>query len=289
MHNLISILTSIALSVGLTMSVPVAAGPTSILYLTAFQNTGPNADLVALQGDTVLWDVPGASSTYEFPIAVASTIRTLGHRSGNVGSEYNLDGLKFTGTHYTFPHVIHDDLADGTTNGESNFAVSFYEGAVYQFSNSWTHPQLLYSLDSFGTGITYDRTTNSLWTSSRANIIENRALDGSLLGSFFVDIPSDGHVTSGLAMDPADHTLWLTVGGIWDEPLLLQQYSTTGILLSEQYLPQLNGRTSQGSEFKLGEFTIPPVPEPETYLLMLAGLGMLLLVIRRGKRRSGVF
>ena len=109
--------------------------------------------------------------------------------------------------------------------------------------------------------------------------VENRAFDGSLLSSFST---GDSFQRFALAMDPADHTLWMSRlapgAAAWTTPPVLEQYSTAGTLLSVQAYPVLTGRVFGGAEFS------QPVPEPKRFALMLAGLGVLAWVAR-GRRQ----
>ena len=222
----------------------------SSLYLTA----GDQQNGWIVQGSGVVgsWK---ATNQFEYPIAVNTTVRTLGRHSGEMGHEYTLSGTP-TGPGYAFP--IPGDAYDGTTDGIHNYLSRFGGGGtVYQTDATWSSAVPLFSLGGAARlGITYDPLNNSLWLSGwGSNSIENRALDGTLLSSFSIATSSP----AALALDPADDTLWLFDRNTISNPVFYQ-YSKAGSLLGSLVIPALAGQNILGGEFAHVE---PPVTTPE--------------------------
>jgi hypothetical protein len=255
------------------------AGPIGVLYLTTPYG------LFSLQGDQVT--KLATSPEDAEPIAVINTIRTMGTYpnfgpGGQTGVEYQLDG---TPTGITIP-TAHVGLCffDGATDGTHNFAYDFCGGQVVEYDANWqnpvNYPPSLFRLEPNAyLGITYDPTNNSLWLTGYAQggFIADFTLTGSLITSF----SSDPASPFGLALDPADQTLWVNdgVGNFY-------QYSKSGVLLSHAYYQALffgGGQAlARGGEFQLqGPAT---VPEPTTVLLI--GMGLAMVARNRKKHAS---
>lgn len=268
-----------------------AAGPTSELFLTV-DPTSTSARVIGIQGTNVLVNVPQSPTPQgQSPIAVNSTVRTLGFGAGNsyVGAEYTLAGVP-TGSTYAFPAALgSEEVDDGTTNGTFNYAWGVTSGIAYQFNLDWTNPVALFTLGNASggrLGITYDASNNSLWIAgfdgTVGTLISDYSLTGTLLSSFDI-----GHGFSGaLALDPADGTLWLS-NLISGGTLTLEQYArsasgsfgaTQTILSSQTYTGISDG--AFGGEF---QYTGTVVPEPST--LLLGAIGVLGLAFRRIRNR----
>ena len=268
-----------------------AAGPTSELFLTVDPTT-MSASVVGIQGTNVLLNVPQSPTAQgQSPIAVNSTVRTLGFGGGNsyVGAEYTLAGVP-TGSTYAFPAALgSQEVDDGTTNGSFNYAWSVSSGTAYQLNLDWTNPVSLFTLGNASgsrLGITYDASNNSLWIAgfdgTIGTLISEYSLTGTLLSSFNI-----GHSFSGaLALDPADGTLWLS-NLISGGTLTLEQYArsasgsfdgTHTMLSSQTYAGISDG--AFGGEF---QFTGTVVPEPSTALLV--AIGVLGFTFRRIRNR----
>ena len=236
------------------------AGPISTLYLTN------GYGIVVVQGNTISSFPAAYGSPYELPIAVYGDVRTSGDQvNAQIGGQYTLGGTP-TGTSYTLPSVIGSAL-DSTSDGTHNYLVDYGTGAVYQTARDFTNPVLLFAVSWKNVGITYDAANNSLWISGWrfSTIVADYSLGGTLLSSF-----SSGHSQNGaLALDPADHTLWLVNGPTGN----LEQYSTAGALLSTGP----NVGFLQGGEFDLA----PTTPEPGTLIMLGSGIVGLAGVLRR--------
>jgi hypothetical protein len=160
----------------------------------------------------------------ESALAVGSSIRTIGavnyQFGGNpAGGEYTVAGV-YTGTDFANPLTglaASEALLDGTRDAMHNYAIGGM-GSIYSFDLNWQNPVLLFTLPpspTAWTGIAYDRTNNSLWVAPSSHAeIQDFSLDGVLLSSFtLVFPPGTRGAPSGLALDPADQSLWTYFGG----------------------------------------------------------------------------
>jgi hypothetical protein len=139
-----------------------------------------------------------------------------------VGGSFRLDG-----TPIVAPAVASSRLccfADGTTDGEFNYAPRtdstllepigsrpLAPSALYRFARDWSDPQIDFALVSNGdyAGVGYSAATHSFWLTRNTDqgaLVEEWARDGRQI-STPIDIP--GAVFKGLAVDPADGTLWI--------------------------------------------------------------------------------
>jgi hypothetical protein len=214
-----------------------AAGPASAYYLASGDR------IFAVQGSSVLWNQPTFYSGLEYPIAVASTVRTTGFFFGAPGGEYDpATGLP---TGNPCPHPGLNDFNDGTTDGETVYAVQFNSGRVYACNANWGSPVLLFTLSRAedALSITYDPTNDSLWIAGwTSRIVENYSLSGTLNSSFATPW---GRII-GLGLDHASGTLWMgtqTTYGTYYE------YSKSGTQLSSETYPALSGINTAGGEF----------------------------------------
>jgi hypothetical protein len=240
---------------------PAIAGPIGAYFLTAGDN-GVN------------WIVQGATATFyqqnqyinygESAVAVGDTVRTLHNNvfgTGGFGSQYTLTGT-YTGVNFPYP-LSGARFYDGTRDASRNYSVEFVSGKVYKMNLDWSNPVLLFDT-GFGSnnavGITYDPTNNSLWVSQWDQTgVKNFSLDGTLLSSFSTGFDS---ITS-LALDPADHTLWM--GSQLNEGTFYQ-FSRNGVPLSTATYANMTGYNTVGGEFAF------VIPEPGTGLLVITGL-----------------
>lgn len=231
--------------------------PISDLYIASYNGGCTNTLSVILNHRvTKSWEPVGGPCTAASAMAVGRTVRTLGARPEFVGAEYSLRGTP-TGVTYDYPDSIYMDIPDGTTDGRSNYAGGYFDGVVYQFTRDWKDPVPLFSTGLFLGGITYDSHTHTLWVlDSRYEAeggqgeIRNYRTDGTLLSSFVVrGGSSEVSQPFGLAYDPKDHSLWISLNRQFDVPLMLEKYATDGTYLGST-TTQLTG-VAGGMEFRL--------------------------------------
>ncbi len=264
-----------------------AAGPSSELFLTLDPTTVASR-VLGITGTNTTFNVAQSAGGGQSPIAVNSTIRTLGFGagSGNTGAEYSLAGVP-TGNTYAFP-LGTDEVDDGTTNGAANFGWDVTSGTAYQLSLTWANPVPLFTLGTAAghyLGITYDPSNNSLWIAGLdgtvGTLISNYSLTGTLLSSFNI-----GHNFSGaLALNPADGTLWLS--NLIASNLTLEQYarSAPGSFGGSQAASNTQTYSGVSAGAFGGEFqyTGAVVPEPSTWAMLVSG--SLLIAIASARRQ----
>jgi hypothetical protein len=235
-----------------------AAGPVSELYLTPNLST-----LVGIQGASVLFNVAESPTNGQSAVAVNSTVRAIQDSGFNgwLGGEYSLSTGAPTGDTYPFPSAVSGAvLYDGTMDGTNNYSLDFYTGTVYQFGLDWSGGSPLFTLGTgsgLRMGIIYDPSNNSLWIAGYSGqvgtLISDYSLTGTLLSSFKISHDSN----AGLALDPADGTLWVVSLYTSSQLLLLEQYArsatgsfgaTQGALNSQTYTGIPND--AYGAEFR---------------------------------------
>ena len=236
-------LLAVALAMTFSFSGSIAPASAGILYLD--DGDGRINYAVNTATATVINSWTNAVSSRTFPIAVDGDIRTTGYQTGETGALYNLSGV-YQGTNYVLPSTS-DTFSDGTTNGTYNYAVSWANGDVYQFSRNWTNPTFLFSAGVAEGGISYDASNNSLWLSrDRASGISDWSLSGSQLSSF--NTPQAGSQDWDLALDPTDNTLWI---GTYTTTTL-NHYAKNGTYLGSETISGL----THASSFFSGEFNL---------------------------------
>lgn len=228
---------------------------------TAF--AGPLSDYYLVSGDQFRVDVVNGSShvnswatpDFEYPVAVNSTVRTLGANLGGTGREYSLGGVA-TGPVYT--NVVGTSY-DSTTDGKHNYLISWDTGDVIQTDPDYSNPVTLFNSGGPGNylGITYDPTNNSLWLAQfGGGTVENRTLGGGFISAFNTGIS----LQAALALDHADGSLWLVE---WTQNGDFRQYDKSGNPLDTEHYDALIGVNPLGGEFAL--------PEPATLALLTIG------------------
>lgn len=259
------------------------AGPISPMYTT----TGIGGPIYVVQGSAVVnsW---AKHSRAETALAISGGfVRTAG--SGDsagsyLGSQYTLGGT-FTGI--KLAHC--GGCVDSTTDGAWNYAGSRSGyGEVLRANLDWSNVDTLFAIgwENYVSGITYDPTNHSLWIIRGRGIelwLENRAMDGTLLSGFPLTAMYQGaYIAYGaLAMDYADHTLWLASQIGYSAYLTLLQYSRSGQLLGLQSFPDVYFLAGGHMESPLPMGPGPVIPEPSTALLAAAGLAAVAFLRRR--------
>jgi hypothetical protein len=204
---------------------------------------------VRMQGGAI--DLQWNLTDNQYPLAITGTIKTYGTYDFNAGAEYDLDGNP-TGVTYPFVGGAGQFL-DATTDGQSrNWACSFNDRGIWQFTQDWTSPTLAYSVPSLPEGITYDPTSDHLWVArsqaagASQNVIEEYTTAGQLVSSFVYDANPSNRL-GGLAWEPSSGTLW----GFYNGQNTVVQFSEAGELLQSI---QVQGLASNnwGGEFSMG-------------------------------------
>ena len=237
----------------LLLCISIQAGPLNEYYVTDWCNGG----ISVIQGNEIIkhWNT---NASNDIAIVVDDTIRTYGHRVGDYGAQYSLDGT-YLGTTYT--NNIANRFLDATTDGEYIYAWNYDTHTAYRFDLDWTNPQTMFTLSTRMLGITYDPTDNTLWLGAwGSSIIEQYSLTGQKLSSFSVVDSYAG----ALALDHGDGTLWYCASA----DNTFRQYSKTGELLETVVLP------TAGSNYG-GEFSFTEAYIPEINNLFLIALGLL--------------
>jgi hypothetical protein len=233
-------------------------GPTSTLYLT-YSQAGTFNNIVVVHGNSVTSFAEAYGPPEEVPIAVWGDVRTAGAFPGWHGGQYSLAGTP-TGTVYPMTSIA-SSAYDSTTDGSHNYLLDYDYSIVYQTARDFTNPLALFtSNDPYNVGITYDAANNSLWIAGfgATTVVTDYSMNGTIITSFDTGNYSNG----ALALDPADHTLWLVDGSTGN----LDQYSTAGVLLSTgPYVGYTLG----------GEFDLGATPSPEPGSLVMFGSGIL--------------
>ena len=212
----------------------------------------------------------------EYAVAVSGgLVRTIangncgnGYCANGLGSAYTLAGT-YTGTTYSYP-ASGRCFYDGTTDGTYNYSVDYCNGGVYRMGLDWTSPTLLFNTSSFLLGITYDPTSNSIFTASfYGGSVTQWSMTGTVMNAFL----TAGSENAALAMDYTDGTLWSVQGST------AYNFSTSGATL---------GTATYGGLYNVlgGEFELSVVATPEPASIALVATGMLALVptVRRRKR-----
>jgi hypothetical protein len=225
----------------------LAAAGSALAQTDAYYVTDGDAQrAVRMQGGAI--DLQWNLTDNQYPLAIVSTIRIYATYDSNTGAEYDLDGNP-TGVTYPFVGGAGQFL-DGTTDGQSrNWACSFNDAGIWQFTRDWASPTLAFSVPSLPEGITYDPTSDHLWVArsqqagASQNLIEEYTTAGQLVSSFVYDINRLG----GLAWEPSSGTLWGFDNGL----NTVVQYSEAGELLQSI---QVQGLASNnwGGEFSMG-------------------------------------
>ncbi len=254
---------------------PAQAGPLSRLYLT-----DGNGGVQVVQGNAIVnsWGSPSGPGVNASPsLAVLSSVRTYSDIDTGIGHEFALDGTP-TGT--TYANTVGCCFRDGTTDGIYNYALraQFGDSIAYRFGLDWTNPEVFdlsftngVNIFTIGTasGIAWDPRDNSFWLAGDGAIFNIDAARQVIAG-FLIPDTSTGYA---VAFDTADNTVWLTTNSGAGGFSTLLQYAGTKAF-SGRPVPLdtlvLSGINILGAEFALAS-TVSPVPEPESWVLLLVG------------------
>jgi hypothetical protein len=204
---------------------------------------------VRMQGGAI--DLQWTLTDNQYPLAITDTIKIYGTYDFNTGAEYDLDGNP-TGVTYPFVGGAGAFL-DATTDGQSrNWACSFSDSGIWQYTQDWDSPTLAFSVPSLPEGVAYDPTSDHLWVArsqaagASQNLIEEYTTAGQLVSSFVYDADQSNRL-GGLAWEPSSGTLW----GFYNGQNTVVQFSEAGDLLQSIEVQGL-ASNNWGGEFSMG-------------------------------------
>ena len=251
---------------------PELGAQTSELYLTG------TAGVLVVQDGVVKRHWSQANST-SYGIAVGSTVRTIGGLTlpGTMGGyEYRLNGTATGSAYSAGGAAVGQPAYDGTSDGKSNYYLSWNNQWVYKTGLDWSSPTQLFRVSTAPTshaGITYDPSGNgSFWVGAwGSGTVKHFSMTGQLLGSFATGAGRPRNVT-GLALDKADNTLWMSDYVIF--PNMLFQYSLSGTFLKSVSFETIGYGPMRvlGGEFGAARVGPSAVPEPGSVALLATGL-----------------
>jgi hypothetical protein len=198
--------------------VGLAVPPRSPLYLNI------SGGLAILRGSRLELVAHNPATAQSFAVSSDLGVRTMPSMPPwTDGAAYRLDG-----TPIAAPPLDADRLCcfmEGTTDGQFNYAVRTDSTlldpigsrplapiALYRFDRNWTDPRIAFFLAQEGWygGVAYAITSRSFWLTrgtTTGDFIEERSVDGRLLTS--MQIGRAPSTIQGIAIDPADSTLWV--------------------------------------------------------------------------------
>lgn len=166
------------------------------------------------------------------------------------------------------------------SNGQ-NFAVNANTGAVTNFANNQPGAATAHTIGTGYTGVAYTNSNPLVPASSTSLYYINSATDELFVATGAFNTPTITKVGNGLGHEILRaNGLDISAGGIAYSSFLMDDGTGKSVLTT------INLAT--GAATKTGDFvgtinglTIAPVPEPETYAMLLAGLGLIGAASRR--------
>lgn len=265
-------LSVVCCAVGLTAFAGQAES--GVLYATQF--SGSAGIVIDTDTGTVLhnFTTTGPSQT---GLAVGSTIRAIPSNTSVPGSEYDLSGNVVNSGIYS--NTGYASLYDGTTDGTYNYAIDHNgngTNTVFRFDQDWSNGVVLFHTTQRGSGITYDASTNTLWTtegaSSPTGVVRQYDMAGNQLSQF-----TNALTSYSIAWDGTDDTLWVSRYGTND----LYHYQKDGSFLGVTDFGAQMFLNPFGLEFALAETVSVPNIHPGLHLAVAAGT----LFLARRRRR----
>ena len=168
------------------------------------------------------------------------------------------------------------------------------EGATYYFSNSGSDWTLGIDIDGYSGGGTFlDNVAIKVFDHPTAASLPSHPSGGWVLTDFDTGLSADGcgngsggfscatghtHLTAGNGAGVVDYSFTFHVTGN-SNPLLTPSIKARYVRFDEK-----KGEWEKAGTLVSETLTATPVPEPETYALMLVGLGVMGFVARRRAR-----
>lgn len=263
-----------ALVTALALAAGTAGAQTSDLYLTDFSS----AATWVVRGGQVVRQFNRSGTGQDTGCTVLATLRCVGTYDGESGREYALEGTPLAAT---YPNAGWDSLYDAATDGTRFWSVAHNDGdtgyALVEADANWGGIHVLFAPARRSSGVAWDPETSSLWITNNvggSDRVQRVDLAGNVLFEFAAVHDGGGY---GLALDPADGTLWIP--GAFGTRGQLFQYSRTGALLQTVTLPALGDVV--GAEFggagAPGEQVIPTLGGASLaiFALLMAAAGAL--------------
>ncbi len=201
-----------------------------------------------------------------------------------ITADKTIDGIKYNygpdwSSWAVFPYQTSTQIIVWETQNDLTFnhtPVNFllYHNDFLTEPHNLGHFRLSYTMDNrdiFADGLENDGDVTANW------IPIDPMQMSSTTGDTFTEFPNFSILVSGGKYEHSTYTIGseLTASGI------------TGFRLEAIPHPSLphggSGRQPANGNFHLSEFVVSPVPEPETYTMLLAGLGLLGFLVHRRK------
>ncbi|MEW5787959.1 MAG: PEPxxWA-CTERM sorting domain-containing protein [Pseudomonadota bacterium] len=184
------------------------------------------------------------------------------------GFNWSLDGDKEVWSYFTLPSsVTFDRISWYGSNTDGDFAVDLFAATCYSCGLSWA-------------GTEGDFTNNLLATSLFSQAEVHKTLLSGNTYSYYIDLPT------AITLDGSSPYYALSIVNNYTSKPFQWSAASSGL---GSHLYFIVGQamvlsTSGNLAFTLTDTMAVPVPEPETYALLIAGLGMVGAAVRRRRK-----
>jgi serine/threonine-protein kinase len=251
----------------------LAVPPRSPLYLTF------DGGVAVVGGNGIRLLPGGTAGAHAIAVSMRWGIRTLASRPPWVGGAWL--GLDGTPRRAVVPSEYVCCFTDGTTDGRFNYALrqdstlldpigsrALAPPAVYRYDLEWRHGEVLFELgepaaDVTSTlyyGIAFDARLQALWVTQLTTDGTAQAERWGLGGTKQATL-SLAPYSTGVAIDPADGTLWVVRDGDDDDRVYFDNLAPSGVMLGTLDVPSPVGASRTIDAFASGlEFAWPERP-----------------------------